>query len=39
MTTNNQNSEETLQQGGPQTNEQGQREQSGASPSPPRQQL
>ena len=38
MTTNNQNSEETLQQGGPQTNEQGQREQSGAFP-PPRQQL
>lgn len=34
MTTNNQNSEETLQQGGPQTKEQGQREQSGASPSP-----
>lgn len=33
MTTNNQNSEETLQQGGPQTNEQGQREQSGAYPS------
>ena len=33
MTTSNQNSEKTLQQGEPQTNEQGQREQPGAYPS------